>query len=225
MARVPRLEVPGVPLHIVQRGVDRRVCFAQAANYWRYLEDLQSASEKQACAVHAYVLMSNHVHLLVTPAETGAASRMMQQLGRRYVGYFNSVQGRTGTLWEGRFRSCLVDSDDYFLRCQRYIELNPVRAGMVGTPGAYRWSSYLHHSSGLIDPVVTSHAQYLALGRDAKARQSRYVALAADGLTERQLATLRECTLQGRAWGDRAFQQRMDRGVANGPAPRRVIQK
>ncbi|MFY2763686.1 transposase [Arenimonas sp. MALMAid1274] len=205
----PRIDVPGVPLHIVQRGVDRQPCFVQASNFWRYLDDLQIASRRHQCAVHAYVLMDNHVHLLVTGTEPGSPSRMMQQLGRRYVRYFNSFRQRTGTLWEGRFRSCLVDSDAYFLRCQRYIELNPVRAAMVATPGSWRWSSYRHHAWGDPDIVATPHTNYLALGLDEDARRRAYIALIAEGVPAKQIEEIRAHTQQGRAWGGRKFQSRI----------------
>lgn len=138
MARLPRFDVPGVAQHVVQRGNDRLPCFAADLDYVRYLQDLRDVARENRCAIHAYVLMTNHVHLLVTPTTAGAVGRMMQALGRRYVSYFNGQYHRTGTLWEGRYKSCLVDSEDYVLRCYRYIELNPLRARMVESPAAYR---------------------------------------------------------------------------------------
>jgi putative transposase len=209
MPRQPRIELPGVPLHIVQRGVDRRACFNRASNYWRYLDDLAVASRAQGCDIHAYVLMTNHVHLLATPSSAGSVSRMMQQLGRRYVRYFNACEARTGTLWEGRFRSCPVDSDTYLLRCMRYIELNPVRAGMTHDPGGYRWSSYHHHALGRTDALLTTHPQYLMLARTPDQRRLTYAQLVADGLSARHVERLRECTAAGKAWGTHAFQSRM----------------
>lgn len=209
MPLLARLDIAGVPQHIIQRGVDRQPCFHLASNYWRYLEDLGIASERHGCRIHAYALMTNHVHLLVTPESAGATSRMMQQLGRRYVKYYNRCRDRTGTLWEGRFRSCLVDSDHYLLRCQRYIELNPVRAGMVGTPGAYRWSSYRHHAWGDPDPVIRSHGQYFSLGLETDVRRQAYIALVGEGMPDKQIDELRQYTQQGRAWGGKTFQQRV----------------
>jgi REP element-mobilizing transposase RayT len=141
MARLPRLDLPGIPQHIVQRGNDRQACFADAADYLRYRQELGEAALRYGCALHAYVLMTNHVHLLTTPHEPGGVSRMMQAIGRRYVGGFNARYRRTGTLWEGRFKSALVDSEHYALACYRYIELNPVRAGIVTSPRDYRWST------------------------------------------------------------------------------------
>ena len=134
MPRPPRLELPGVPLHVIQRGVNRTACFFGDADRRFYLKCLGKAAAARGCAVHAYVLMTNHVHLLVTPGEAGAAGAMMQDIGRRYVRVINTVHGRTGSLWEGRFKSSLVDSEGYLLTCHRYIECNPVRAGMAAQP-------------------------------------------------------------------------------------------
>lgn len=224
MPLLARLDIAGIPQHIIQRGVDRQPCFHLASNYWRYLDDLAIASQRHGCAIHAYALMTNHVHLLVTPETQGATGRMMQQLGRRYVKYYNRCRERTGTLWEGRFRSCLVDSDDYLLRCQRYIELNPVRAGMVESPGAYRWTSYRHHAWGDPDHVVRSHGQYFALGLETQARRKAYVELVQQGVPEKQIAELRKYTQQGRAWGNKGFQGRvaalLERNAAVAPRGR-----
>lgn len=143
MPRPPRPDLPGVPQHVIQRGNDRQACFFQPNDYLTYLTLLYEASQRHGCAIHAYVLMTNHVHLLVTPGEARAVSCMMQTLGRNYVAHVNVRYRRTGTLWEGRYKSCLVDSQNYVLACYRYIELNPVRAGMVGTAAEYQWSS--HH--------------------------------------------------------------------------------
>lgn len=179
------------PLHITQRSGDGQPCFIHLANYWRYLDDLRAASERQGCTVHAYVLMSHHVHLLVTPGSAGAASRMMQQLGSRYVPYFNRISGRRGRLWEDGFASAELDGTASLLRFQSFIELNPVRAGLVDSPGRYRWSSYRHHAFGAEDPLVRSHARYDALAADPGARQRKYVGLVAAGISDRQLARLR----------------------------------
>lgn len=157
MARLPRIEFANIPQHVVQRGNDRQPCFLDDLDYRRYLRGLQEATLDCQCRIHAYVLMTNHVHLLVTPASVGGVSRMMQQVGRGYVGYFNTAHHRTGTLWEGRFKSSLVDSDRYLLTCYRYIEMNPVRAAMVAAPGEYRWSSYASNAHAHSDPIVTPH--------------------------------------------------------------------
>ncbi|WP_338026909.1 transposase [Coralloluteibacterium stylophorae] len=173
MARLPRFDLPWIPQHIVQRGNNRQVCFAAEIDYWQYLLELREASVKHRCAIHAYVLMTNHVHLLVTPEEAGGVSRMMQAIGRRYVGCFNARYRRTGTLWEGRFKSALVDSEHYLLRCYRYIELNPVRAHMTASPGGYRWSSYRCNADDHPDPILTPHPEYLKRPRSFESARTR----------------------------------------------------
>ena len=142
MARKPRFNLPGVPQHVIQRGNNREPCFYGDGDYQRYLGDLREAADRNDCRLHAYVLMTNHVHLLVTPMAEHGVTHLMQDLGRKYVRYINHNYQRTGTLWEGRYKSSLIDSEAYLLVCMRYIELNPVRAGMVQHPGEYRWSSY-----------------------------------------------------------------------------------
>lgn len=149
--------------------------------------------------------MTNHVHLLVTPTVVGAASAMMQALGRRYVGYFNTRYRRTGTLWEGRFKACLVDSDDYLLRCYRYVELNPVRARMVDDPGRYRWSSYACNAMGADDWLVTPHPSYLSLGATRKERCAAYADLVSRGLDESQAHEVKQYLHQQRALGGERF--------------------
>ena len=165
--------------------------FLHAANYWRYLDDLRVASEAQGCTIHAYVLMSHHVHLMATPATSGAAARMMHQLGSRYVRYFNRFRGQRGRLWEHGYHSQPIVGAASLLGCQSFIELNPVRAGLVESPGRYRWSSYRHHAFGDADPLVRSHARYDALSADPVLRQRKYVGMVAAGISEPQLARLR----------------------------------
>lgn len=150
--------------HVVQRGNDRQPCFAAEVDYQHYRQELAEAALRHGCAVHAYVLMTHHVHLLVTPAEVGGVSRLMQAIGRRYVACFNARYRRTGTLWERRFNSALVDSDRYLLTCYRCIELNPVRAGRVPGPREYPWSRHARDAHGSHDPRITPHAAYLRLG-------------------------------------------------------------
>jgi putative transposase len=210
MARQPRLDLPGIAQHVVQRGNDRQVCFATDTDYLRYLQELREASSKHDCAIHAYVLMTNHVHLLVTPAAIGGISRMMQAVGRRYVGSFNARYRRTGTLWEGRFKAALVDTDRYLLTCYRYIELNPVRAHMTNDPADYPWSSYHHNALGQYSPLITPHAQYTSLGATSDARQTGYRSLIDEHLEEKHLAVLRQHTQQQRAWGSERFQQQIE---------------
>lgn len=210
MPRLPRFDLPGIPQHVVQRGHDRLPCFAGEVDFTRYLFELKEAAYKHGCAIHAYVLMTNHVHLLVTPAEAGAISRMMQMLGRRYVGSFNARYSRSGSLWEGRYKSCVVDSEDYVLRCYRYIDLNPVRARMVASPETYRWSSYGHNGLGAPDALLRPHAAYLALGWEEKVRQQAYVELVSGAMSEDELLEIRDYLRQGRALGGKRFQQHIE---------------
>lgn len=191
MPRQPRPDLAGVPQHVVQRGNDRQPCFYVADDYRRYLGGLRESATRYGCVVHAYVLMTNHVHLLVTPSSVGAVSRMMQWLGRQYVGYINGRYRRTGTLWEGRYKSCLVDTERYLLTCYRYIELNPVRAAMVADPADYAWSSYRANAQALADPLVVPHAEYLRLGADAPERCVAYRYLFEDALDATPLISRR----------------------------------
>lgn len=191
MPRQPRLDIAGVPQHIIQRGHNRQPCFLGESDNLRYLEDLRVLSGREGCAIHAYVLMTNHVHLLVTPEATGQVARLMQSLGRRYVRYVNDRYRRSGTLWEGRYKACLVDSESYLLECYRYIELNPVRAAMVATPEAYRWSSYHANALGRSDPLVRPHSVYQTLGSDGAARCVAYRAMVAEAIPESELLVIR----------------------------------
>lgn len=210
MARLPRLDLPGIPQHVVQRGNDRQPCFAEPTDYQNYRQELREAARKHACAVHAYVLMTNHVHLLVTPRDAGGVSRMMQAIGRRYVGAFNARYRRTGTLWEGRFKSALVDSDTYLLTCYRYIELNPVRAGMVQRPADYPWSSYRRNALGMHDSGITPHGRYLALATEPDLRLQAYQALFNDALDQADADALRAHTRQNKAFGNQRFRSRIE---------------
>ena len=170
MTRPPRLVVPGVPLHITQRGVDRGETFIVSEDYAFYRWALREAAAESECSVHAYVLMTNHVHLLMTAAKDDGPSLLMKHLGQRYVQYVNRLYGRSGTMWEGRFRSSIVQQRAYLLRCHRCIELNPVRAGMVSHPAEYRWSSYRANAGHTTSSLVTPHAEYLALGNTDQER-------------------------------------------------------
>jgi len=174
MPRRSRLFLPGVPQHLIQRGNNRQACFFADEDYRSYLAWLAEYADKTGCRLHAYVLMTNHVHLLVSADGAGATGALMKALGQRYVQYVNRVYRRSGSLWEGRFRSCPVQEEDYLLACQRYIELNPVRAGMVAHPGDYPWSSYCANAQGDANPLLRPHRLYLALGGEASARQAAY---------------------------------------------------
>jgi len=213
MGRMQRFDLAGIPLHIVQRGNNRLPCFLDDADRSRYLRALEEALLRHDCALHAWVLMFNHVHLLVTPASAGAVSRMMHTLGRNYATYFNIRHGRTGTLWEGRFKSCLVDTDTYLLRCYRYIELNPVRAWMVSDPSEYRWSSFAGNACGGDDPLVTPHSEYLRLGATRADRQHAYAELFAEVLSDSAIAEIRAYLQQQRVLGHDSFRARVEARV------------
>ncbi|PPU74347.1 transposase [Xanthomonas cucurbitae] len=210
MARPPRLDIPNVAQHVVQRGNDRMPCFFEDVDYRHYLTMLQEAATAQSCRIHAYVLMTNHVHLMATPSSKGCVSRMMQTLGRRYVSYINSKYRRTGTLWEGRYKACLVDAERYILACYRYIELNPVRVAMVADPGAYRWSSHRHNAQGIHDALTTPHETYLALDIQPMKRLAAYRALFAEALDQQRLAEIRSYLEQQRALGTPRFQTQIE---------------
>jgi putative transposase len=205
MARLPRIVVPGQALHIIQRGNNRQAVFFGDGDYRVYLDTLQHAATTRGCAIHAYVLMTNHVHLLLTPERTEGPSRLMQAVGRRYVRHVNGGYRRTGTLWEGRYKSALIDSERYLLICSRYIELNPVRAGMVDRPDDYRWSSYRCNATGRRDEVTQPHPLYSRLGGDAEQRQASYRALFAGHLDEAVLTSIRQGTEAGEVIGNDRF--------------------
>ncbi len=191
-------------------------CFKGNEDRHRYLDLLARAALEHGVAIHSYVLMSNHVHLLVTPENSEACGRMMQSLGRQYVRLFNDRYQRTGTLWEGRFKSTLVDTDAYFFTVTRYIELNPVRAGIVAQPGAYRWSSYRSNALGAKDSLLSSHAVYRQLGRDPQERQRSYRLLFEHEIEPQVLDGLREATNKGWAFGSKRFKDGL-RAIANRP--------
>ena len=191
MPRQPRLLVPGQPHHVIQRGNNRSPIFAGEADYRVFRNWFADACRDHDCLVHAYVLMTNHVHFLMTPATAGGIGYVMQAVGRKYVRYFNRMNERTGGLWEGRYRAMRIDSERYLLTCYRYIELNPVRAGLVTDPSQYRWSSYGANAIGVLDPLVTTHERYLALGVGRVARTTAYRALFHQVLDERTLHGIR----------------------------------
>lgn len=206
MPRQPRLDLPGVPQHVIQRGNNRQPCFLREQDYRCYLTQLREAASRYGCRIHAYVLMTNHVHLLMTPDAKGAVALTMQSLGRRYVGYVNATYRRTGTLWEGRYKSCLVDSGRYLMTCYRYIELNPVRAAMVESPNAYAWSSYHCNAEGVADPVVHPHDDYLALGKTVRQRHEAYRLMFLDAISQDRLDEIRAYVQQQGALGSLRFQ-------------------
>ncbi len=198
MARLARNVAAGQPHHVIQRGNNRQAIFVDDVDRRRYLDWLGEIASEHQLSVHAYVLMPNHVHLLLTPPTSESLSRAMQALGRRYVRWFNDRHERSGSLWEGRFRSNVIDSDRYLLTCSRYIELNPVRAGLVGDPGHYRWSSYAHHVGVRIDHLISDHALMWGLGNTPFERQNAYQRLFEVALTTDDLDLLRKAANRGR---------------------------
>jgi putative transposase len=222
MPRPLRIDLPDVPQHIVQRGNDRRPCFFQPIDRLRYLDDLRDISRRAGCAVHAYVLMTNHVHLLLTPTAPGQVSHVMQALGRRYVRYINDRYRRTGTLWEGRYKSCPVESDDHLLRCYRYIDLNPVRAAMVADPAAFADSSYRANALGHPDPLLTAHAQYLALGATPAQRQQAYRAFVGAAISDDELDLIRQRLQRQHALGSDRFRAAIEAQLSRAAGPRKV---
>ena len=206
MPRQARIEVPGIPMHVTQRGVNRCAIFLDDDDRHHYRRLLREACTRHAVLVHAYVLMGNHVHLLVSAERALAFSRAMCLLGQGYVPAFNRRHGRTGTLWEGRFRSCLVDSEGYLLTAYRYIELNPVRAGMVERAEDYPWSSVRANLGVAGDPLVTPHAQFIAMGTDLVERSSWYRAWLDQAVPPDDLDAFRTHAAQERAFGSTRFQ-------------------
>jgi len=209
MPRRPRIVVADIPLHIIQRGNNKQNCFFSTSDYLVYLDMLKSAASNSGCHIHSYVLMSNHVHLLASPLHTLAAADMMKSLGERYVQYVNRNYGRVGTLWEGRYKSCPVQDETYFLVCQRYIELNPVRAGMVIDPSLYRWSSYRCNAHGEASKLVTPHAVFEALGTDHISRSYAYRELFKEALTEQEILNIRDATNYNYVFGNAQFSECM----------------
>lgn len=217
MARLPRLTLPGYPHHVIQRGNNRQAIFVDGADFETMLSLLDEQARKFQVAIHAYVLMDNHFHLLATPGTADGLPQMMQAIGRSYVQYFNRRHGRTGTLWEGRYRSTVVQSERYLLACMVYIDLNPVRAGMVAKAGDYLWSSHAHWLGVRHDKLLTPHALYWALGNTPFAREAAYAALVQAGIGEAQHQALTRATLGGWALGEPDFVQSLQQLT-----PRRV---
>ncbi len=208
MARRPRMTVSAYPHHIIQRGNNRQAVFFTEDDYRYYLAALHQAKSTCQCRIYAYVLMTNHVHLLVEPAQTGALGRFMQSVGRRYVRYINDTYQRSGTLWEGRYKSAVISRDEYLMMCSRYIELNPVRAGMVQHPGEYRWSSYRGRACGIPDVLLDEDPWYTGLGTQATARQQAYRAWVDSPMRADEWAHIRQATQQGRVIGTEQFRGR-----------------
>jgi len=209
MPRRARLRLAGLPLHIIQRGNNRSRCFFAAEDYTFYLRHLEQLARRFECRVHAYVLMTNHVHLLLTPGAADAASLVMKHLGQLYVQHVNKTYGRSGTLWEGRFKSNLVQREGYLLTCQRYIELNPVRAGMVRHPGDYTWSSYRCHAGPAGSSLIAPNEEYMALGETTDERAAAYCELIQCALGAEDLREIRTAVNGGFALGTEGFKARI----------------
>lgn len=222
MARLPRYVIPGQPQHVIQRGNNRQEIFCADEDYQFFLQKLQVAGKKHSCDIHAYVLMTNHVHLLVTPHTKDGIGKLMQMLGRYYVQYFNRRYKRSGTLWEGRYRATLIDSKQYLFTCMRYIELNPLRVGMVTHPADYPWSSYRHNALGQPDAVVTSQREYRRLGKTDAQRQSAYRQMFETQLEEEILDEIRSATNKAWVLGSDPFKAKIARQLKRrvSPAPR-----
>jgi len=209
MARLPRFVLVGHPQHIIIRGNNREPVFTAEEDYRFFLDKLADAAKKHQCDIHAYVLMTNHIHLLASPHKTDGISKMMQMLGRYYVQYFNYTYKRSGTLWEGRYKASLIDSEAYALLCYRYIELNPVRANMVQHPSEYPWSSYRANALGQYDALVTPQTMYYALGQDETTRQTQYRSLFTGQIDEICLTQMREATNKAWVLGSELFKQKI----------------
>jgi putative transposase len=205
MPRQARITLPHVPLHVVQRGNNRQACFFSADDYRRYLDWLAEHAEITGCRIHAYVLMTNHIHLLLSAEQADSPAAMMKALSQRYVQYVNRFHRRTGTLWEGRYRSSPVQEEGYFLTCQRYIELNPVRAGIVAHPADYRWTSYHANGLGISDDLVTTHSVYERLAPEKESRLAAYRALFAAEFPPGALEGIRQATAGNLALGHPEF--------------------
>jgi len=217
MARLPRLTLAGYPHHIILRGNNRQAIFMDSADFQRTLALLQVNAQEQQVQIHAYVLMSNHLHLLLTPLQNDSLPKMMQAVGRSYVLYFNKRHGRSGTLWEGRYRSALIQTERYFLACMAYIDLNPVRAGMVAQAADYLWSSHGHYIGRQNEAWLSPHPLYWEMGNTPFAREAAYAAMVQSGIGQKQQQALTSSALSGWALGEDAFVEGLQKQT-----PRRV---
>lgn len=219
MPRRPRLQVAGLPVHIIQRGNNRQACFFAEEDYRFFLGCLVRVAKRFRCALHAYVLMTNHFHLLLTSELEAGASLLMKHLGQRYVQYVNRTYRRTGSLWEGRFRSSLVQTERYVLGCYRYIEMNPVRASMVAHPAEYPWSSHAANAEGGTPSWLAPHGEYLALGLDGEKRRAAYRGLFATELDRQLLREIRISTHGGYAIGGDRFRRDIESALRQRATP------
>lgn len=219
MARLPRLFLPGAANHVRVRGVDRQDIFRSDGDRLFLRSCLWNAAALHGLSVHAYVLMSNHIHLLATGATEDTLPKVVQSVGRRYVAYFNHRYGRTGTLWEGRYRSTVIDTEAYFLNCQRYIEQNPVRAGLVADPAGFAWSSHRFNALGIPDDLLTPHPIMRSLGQDPLESRRTYRAMCAKPLPEAELERIREATTKAWVLGSEEFCNTVWTSTGRRPVP------
>jgi putative transposase len=217
MARLPRISFAGLPHHVIQRGHNRQAVFLRPADYQLMLDLMLEYAHKYDVAVHAYVLLPDHFHLLLTPQANGAVASLLQGVGRRYVRYFNGQQGRSGTLWDGRYRCTILQPERYVLPCMAYIDLNPVRAGLAATAADYPWSSHGHYIGRRIDRLVTPDAQFWGLGNTPFAREAAYAEMVQAGPGAAQQEALTDATLKGWALGDTGFVEALQKD-----SPRRL---
>lgn len=213
MPRKPRMYLPDIPCHVIQRGNNREASFFADQDYQFYLECLYDACQRYGVLVHAYVLMTNHVHLLMTPLKQDSLSLTMQSLGRRYVQYINKEYQRTGTLWESRHKSSLIDKDNYLLKCMRYIELNPVRASMVEHPGEYRWSSFLCNGNNVYNKLICQHEIYISLGLNAEIRAQAYRSLFESEFEQVDISMIRNSALFSMPTGNSQFKNHIEKAL------------
>jgi putative transposase len=211
MARQPRLILPNQPHHILQRGNDNQRIVRDVEDHQRFLGWLRDCARSCRVAIHAYVLMPNHLHLLATPSDEDGLGAMMQKVGRLYGPWFNAKYGRSGTLFQGRFRASIVDPDQYFLACVRFIELNPVRSGLVTAPLDYPWSSYAHHAGVRPDGLITDHAKYWGLGNTPFQREAAYIHLVDQGLSSDELDAINAAVEKGAPLASLAFQAALEK--------------
>lgn len=210
MPRKRRFYLPGLPVHAFQRGHNRQPVFFDDQDYLAYLRFVKAAADSLGCLVHAYVLMTNHVHLLITPKAAKDISLLFQDIGRHYVPYINKTYQRKGSLWEGRHKGHILESERYFLTCMRYIEMNPVRAGMVEQPAQYRWSSYAANAQGIDNAILQPHELYLSLGNSSAERETVYRGLFADVICLDELDLIRSSLHSGTPLGNDRFKQRIE---------------
>lgn len=211
MPRKPRFFLPDVPVHIVQRGHSREPVFYEDSDYSAYLHWVEEAIDRYHCVIHAYVLMTNHIHFLVTPQVRQGVSQMMQHIGRRYVPYINHTYGTSGSIWEGRFKASLIHDEEYLFTCMRYIELNPVRANMISNPGQYRWSSFRHNAQGKENKLITPHALYQRLGKVKYERCEAYKALFKAHIELDDLKDIRTSLQTGTPLGNDYFREKIEK--------------